>query len=315
MSSQTVYVCLTCDVEGDPTKWAGDLAKLVNVANKHQAKVTFFVSLDEGRSSLPKYKRIYSTLHSFEEEGHEVGLHIHWGSWHVESKIKEDFNKGVKLCKSYTNSLRSFTKKELKEELEYYLNIMQELGFSPHSFRGGGLCQTTACLEVLAEHGFEVDSSVSSGLNEKGGWFQNHISVPRDRGFYYPSKIGYDLPAKSEEERIGILEVPVTSTATPDGSLRFLSEELTVKSFMQFYEWAVSHQKGDSKVLTFICHNWTINKFDVNLLRQSMAYAFSGPNRLRIHSKFISALENILTYIKDERVRYVTMRGLKDELL
>lgn len=242
-------------------------------------------------------------LHSFEEEGHEIGLHIHWGSCQVTSKIKENFKKGVEFCKSRRESLRSFTQKEIKGELEYYLELMHELGFSPRSFRGGGLCQTTDCLKVLAEHGFEVDSSVASGLDEDR-WHQDHKHVPYERGYYYPSTTGYDVPAGAGEDRMGILEIPVTRAGTDHGAW---SSVLTVRSFPKVYEWAILHQKISPKVATLICHNWEIGRDSFSLLTQSL-------RNLRLHFSFISAFEHILTILKREGVKFVTMKELQEEL-
>ena len=323
----SVYMCLTCDVEGNPEKWIKELSNLMKLVNKHEIKITFFVAFDEGKTSLPKYERISSMLHSLEEEGHEIGLHIHWGSWKVTNKILEDFNNGIKLCKSRRRSLRSFSQKEINEELEYNLRLMHKLGFSPKSFRGGGLCQTTDCLKVLVKHGFEIDSSIAPGLNEKYGWYQNHIYVPYNRGYYYPSANRYDLSAKNEEKRIGILEVPVTRQRTSNGSWRSVLEPYSVYSFMQIYNWAILQQKIDPKVINYLFHNWQIKRFDFyllrararmffdfNLLRQNIKYALLGNNPLLLHLNFISMLDNILTFLRKKKKFFVTMRELKDKL-
>jgi hypothetical protein len=301
---QDLFVCLSCDVEGNPDTWSKELEKLVHVVNKNEAKITFFVALDEGETHLFKYSRTAQMLHSFEQQGHEIGLHIHWGSWKIAEEIRKDFHKRIRICPSYLNSLESIGTEAIEAELQYYVELMHRLGFSPTSFRGGGLCQTTDCLKILAKHGFEVDSSVAPGLNEKGAWHQNHIHVSYDRSYYYPSKTRYDLPAKNEEERIGILEVPVTRQRTSSGSW---SSILTAKSFMQVYNWAVLHQKINPKVVTLICHNWEIERASYSLLTQSL-------KNLRLHFSFVSAFKHVLTMLKREGVKFVTMKELQEEL-
>jgi hypothetical protein len=129
-------------------------------------------------------------------DSHEFGLHIHWGD------SNEQYS-------SEKMGLHSLPVELLRREMEEGVESCVELGFRPTSFRGGGLCQTTVALQLIHEHGFTVDSSVAPRLNETERWFQGHAAVPY-RSWYFPSKKGYAIPAPSIEDRIGILEIPVT---------------------------------------------------------------------------------------------------------
>ncbi len=295
MPEERIHVCLTCDVEGNPSKWMKELSRLMRIIDRYEARTTLFLSLERGIDSLPKHE-IANLLHSLERRGHEIGLHIHWGSSQIEDGLEKDSELGFRNCKSFKSSLRSFTREEIADELEKYLDIMSELGLSPVSFRGGGLCQTTECLRILNEHGFKIDSSVAPGLDEASGWHQEHANVPYDRGYYYPSKADYARPANNENEKIGILEVPVSRMRTYDTSWNSVLD-LPIRNWEGIYDWVVANQEVTPKVITPLCHTYMIRNF-----------GFSRRVAL-------SVLREVLHHLRNEEdVVFTTMKELRERL-
>jgi len=232
-------LCVTCDVE--IIEKEADLSRLLRIfelLDYYHCKGTFFI--DASSQNFRLLKRL--DLRSYTDM-HEFGLHIHWGD---SSGPNSSRYKG----------LRSVPIEVLKREMAEGYENCARLGFRPTSFRSGGLCQTTDALELVKKYGFTVDSSVGAKLNEKHLWLQNHAAVPY-RSWYFPSKKGYDVPASDVEERIGILEIPVTRlipsfrswshyTLTPTSSLlRVITTQWLIRSYWE-----------DPLVITPIFHSW-----------------------------------------------------------
>jgi hypothetical protein len=176
---------------------------------------------------------------------HEFGLHIHWGGYDS----------------SGNKSLRSLSTDVFTKEMRDAYEACLRMGFRPRSFRGGGLSQTTPVLELVYKHGFVVDSSVAAKLNQSERWFQNHVKVPY-KSWYFPSKKGYDIPAIGANDRMGILEIPVTRlipslrswspyTLTPSTPLvKIITSEWLIRSRWEspLVVTPIFHSYGDGKV-------------------------------------------------------------------
>ena len=109
----TNYFCLTCDVEGDPASLFNEIRLLIEVLDKYNISMTFFVSLENKIFKFEAYADILQEFKILEEKGHEIGLHIHWG--HYSSSY----------VRSYYESLINFTDIELNDELVRTLNLMK----------------------------------------------------------------------------------------------------------------------------------------------------------------------------------------------
>lgn len=233
---RNIFSCVTCDVEIGSEKDVKDLESILYLVDKYDIRCTFFI---ETRNNFELLSDIRSAF-----RGHEVGLHIHWGD-----------------MLSYTKSLKNVPLDIMRFELETGLRSLQNAGFDPISFRGGGLCCSNAALKLLKEHNFKIDSSVAARLNETKGWFQGHTNVPY-MSWYHPSKISYDIVASSPKERVGIVEIPVTRlmpsgrtwfpyTLTPTNPLYgIIIRELTIKSLWE-----------SPTLITPIFHSWGEGKF------------------------------------------------------
>lgn len=184
-------VCLTCDVEIEQKKELKQLVQILQIFKSYRIKGTFFFLLSSENCNFFESSDLLSYL-----DQHEFGLHIHWGE-----SNKPETSRAV--------GLKCLSVNVLNREMEEGLQCCRRLGFRPRSFRGGGLSQTNPALKLVKRYGFQVDSSVAPKLNEKEAWFQKHMHVPY-RSWYFPSKKGYDIPASSKEDQIGILEIPVT---------------------------------------------------------------------------------------------------------
>lgn len=184
-------LCLTCDVEIENEEGLRCFVQVLELFESYRFPATFFIKVSS--ENLPYLERIdMESRYGM----HEFGLHIHWGESNT-------------LASSKSRGLNYLPTDLLNREIEEGLENCMKMGFKPRSFRAGGLSQTNPALKVINEHGFRVDSSVAAGLNEKEHWFQNHGRVPY-RSWYFPSKSAYDIPASDIEDRMGILEIPVT---------------------------------------------------------------------------------------------------------
>ena len=233
-----LIACLTCDVEIEHKEGLYQLEEILRLFRRHHVKGTFFFLL-----SLKKYHLFESSdlLSYFDQQ--EFGLHIHWG----ESNKPE-----TSLCKGLEFHSTDILKREIEEGLE----CCRRLGFRSKSFRGGGLSQTTPALKLVRRYGFQVDSSVASKLNEKAKWFQKHIHVPY-RSWYFPSKKGYDFPASRIEDRIGILEIPVTRLIPSFRSWFPYTLEPTTPLFKVIInQWLFRSHWENPLLITPIFHSW-----------------------------------------------------------
>jgi len=185
--------------------------------------------------------------------------------------------------------------------MRYGLAYCRRLGFRPRSFRAGGLCQTTTALEVIARHGFHVDSSVASGLNEREGYFQEHQRVP-SRSWYFPSKLGYDISASRKEDRMGVLEIPVTRL---------------MPSLGQWFPYTLApavYQEGLFWLPEFIVNEWLLKSFWERPLVITPILHSWGDNLEGGFSSFLARLSKMIRLLVGKEFQPLTASGLFDLL-
>lgn len=261
--------CLTCDVEIKALKNIEELIDIVSLINKYEACCTFFIEI-----SHKNMKLYYDIGKIF--ENHEIGLHIHWGDM-------ESYEKGLEMIPLET----------MQDELENGLELLNGMGYTPISFRGGGLCCNNVSLKLLKEYGFKIDSSVAAKLDEKNGWFQGHKDVSY-KSWYYPSKQSYNIPALSPKDELGILEVPVTRMIP---SFReWYPYTLTPASpFYKLivYEHIIKSQKDFITLVTPIFHSW-------------------GEGKLRRENfqLFLNKLENLIKFLIHQHFKFIRLKDL-----
>ncbi len=233
-----LITCLTCDVEIEHKDGLHNLEEILQLFRHHHVKGTFFLLL-----SLKNYPLFESSDLTSYFDQHEFGLHIHWG----ESNKPET---------SLACGLESLSVDILKREMEEGLECCKRLGFKPKSFRSGGLSQTTPALKLINRYRFHVDSSVAAKLNEKKEWLHKHMHVPY-RSWYFPSKKGYDIPALRIEDRIGILEIPVTRLIPSFGSWSpYTLTPTTPLSKVIINQWLFKSCWENPLLITPIFHSW-----------------------------------------------------------
>jgi hypothetical protein len=266
-----IVICITCDVEVQSKKNIEEIKDILALTNRYNIEGTFFIQTTHDNIDLYLDSKIVSNF-----KNHELGLHIHWGNE-----------------ESYIKGLENISMEVMQRELEACLEFSKELGFTPISFRGGGLCCTNTSLKLIKDYGFKIDSSVATKLNEREGWFQGHMNVPY-RSWYYPSKQSYDIPASSLEDRIGILEVPVTRMV-PSGRGWFPWTLTPESPFFKFivYEGIIKSRWEPATVITPIFHSW-------------------GEGRLRAEkdrfSLFMGKLENSIKFMVSKNFEFMRMR-------
>jgi len=263
-------------VEIDNKEGLYQLAEIFKLFRHYQIKGTFFLLLSPESSSLLKS----FDLCSYSDQ-HEFGLHIHWGE-------------SNKMQTSFACGLKSISSDILRREMAESLECCKRLGVEPKSFRGGGLSQTTSALEVIHEQGFLVDSSVAFGLNEKESWFQEHTKVPA-RSWYFPEKRRYDLPASLIEDRLGILEVPVTRLVP---SLR---------------SWAPYTLTPTSPLYKAIVKQWLFKSWWENPLLITPIFHSWG-TRYENFISFLKKLSRMMEYLLRNRLEALSLSEVYDRI-
>jgi len=265
-------VCMTCDVEIQRKEELGPFKKILQMLDSYSLRGTFFLIISQ--DNYDAFENL--DLQSYSER-HEFGLHIHWGD-------------SMKTGSSERTGLRSVPIGVLSSEIKCGIERCQKLGFTPKSFRGGGLCQTTEALKLISGHGFRVDSSVAARLNEKERWFQRHLQVPY-RSWYFPSKEGYHIPASNVEDRIGILEIPVTRLIPSLGSwFPYTLTPTTPLSKIIINEWLFKSHWESPLLITPIFHSWSQSDYRWH------------------YNQFLSKLSKMMKYILDRRLEPLTFR-------
>jgi len=226
-----VLLCLTCDVEDSGIE---SLGLIKETSGKHKAPITWFVE-----PRLCREPAALNLLREYCQHGDEVGLHVHWkGSLDV--------------------GLRNVPTEQIRAELEEAMQLLK-----PHyelvSFRGGGLCQSTPALQAIAERGFRFDSSVATGLDEPEGWHQGHDSI-LPLSAYYPSPTGYDVVSHDVDERLDILEMPVTrGMPSPTLWCNMLEPDITPLTVMKlvFRQYRMRRHFQPLVIMVAILHSWS----------------------------------------------------------
>jgi peptidoglycan/xylan/chitin deacetylase (PgdA/CDA1 family) len=267
-------LCLTCDVEIENEEDLKRFVRILEIFDRYHFPITFFLKVSSG--NLAFLERVdMETFYG----AHEFGLHIHWG----ESDT---------LPSSRSRGLKSLPTGVLEREIQEGLRNCMKIGVRPTSFRAGGLSQTTRALKVINKYGFKVDSSVAAALNEKEHWFQNHGRVPY-RSWYFPSKNAYDIPASDIEDRMGILEIPVTRLIPSTRSWSPCTLTPTTPLFKLITMECLLRPRIESPlIITPIFHSWgdwrvrsgerTFDRF-AEILRRMIVYLLSKgltPRRL-----------------------------------
>jgi hypothetical protein len=230
-ASGRVLLCVTCDVEDSSIE---SLGQIKQTCERHKAPVTWFVE--------PRLCREPSALNLLREycrQGDEVGLHIEWNG-------------------SLARGLRNISTEQIREELED-ARLLLEPHFELVSFRGGGLCQTTAALEILKNRGFKYDSSVACELDEPTGWYQGHDRI-LPLSAYYPSQRGYDVVGYEDSGRLDILEIPVTrGSPYPKLWCNMLEPGVSPLGIMKlvFEQYRIRRHFQPLVLMVVIFHSWS----------------------------------------------------------
>ena len=226
-----VILCVTCDVEDSSIE---SLEQVKETCERHKAPITWFVE-----PRLCPEPSALNLLRDYCGRGDEVGLHMEWEG-------------------SLARGLRSIPTEKISAELEEAMQLLKPY-FELVSFRGGGLCQTTAVLEAVKKSGFRFDSSVACGLDEPMGWYQGHDRI-LPLSAYYPSRRGYDVVGFENSDRFDILEIPVTrGSPYPKLWSNMLEPGISSLGMMKtvFEQYYVRRQFQPLVLMVVIFHSWS----------------------------------------------------------
>jgi hypothetical protein len=222
---------VTCDVEDSSIE---SLGLIKETCNKHKAPVTWFVE-----PRLCREPAALNLLREYCRRGDEVGLHMEWNG-------------------SLARGLRNIPTEQIRTELEEAMQLLKPY-CELESFRGGGLSQTTAVLQIVKNTGFKYDSSVACWLDEPDGWYQGHDGI-RPLSAYYPSPEGYDVVSHDGEQRLDILEIPVTrGVPSPTLWCNMLEPDITPLSIMKlvFQQYHIRRHFQPLVIMVVILHSYS----------------------------------------------------------
>jgi len=183
--------------------------KLLEIADKHQAKFTFFT--DIGFLSKAKElnvcgketKLVESQILKWDQLGHETGLHIHP---HWEDAVYKNNHWHFDL-KRY--KLADFSDTEAADVVRKYGAILQsKVQQVITSYRAGGWCiqPFQPIAKPLSELGIRLDSSVfSGGRNDNGPYGYNFTKAPRKE------KWNFETEECVEVESGSFVELPIAA--------------------------------------------------------------------------------------------------------
>lgn len=226
-----VILCVTCDVEDSSIE---SLEQIKETCERHKAPITWFVE-----PRLCPEPSALNLLRDYCGRGDEVGLHMEWEG-------------------SLARGLRSIPTEKISAELEEAMQLLKPYS-ELVSFRGGGLSQTTAVLQIVKNRGFKYDSSVACWLDEPEGWYQGHNGI-LPLSAYYPSPKGYDVVSHDGEERLDILEIPVTrGVPSPTLWCNMLEPDITPLSIMKlvFQQYHIRMHFQPLVIMVVIFHSYS----------------------------------------------------------
>jgi hypothetical protein len=193
---------------------ANPAQKIIEVTDKYEAPVTFFVEvleflvlrgLDTHKSGVEK---VTNQLTHAIKSGHDAQLHLH-PQWNIEVA-----SGGAQPCLDFSRwRIGDLAEKEIDKLLIISKRWLEELlvpvksSYSCNVFRAGGWCIQPSALTVesMKKHGFVIESTVAPGAyNPTKGEWSDFRSVPDLPYWYVQSDV-------CEASVSGIVETPITT--------------------------------------------------------------------------------------------------------
>jgi hypothetical protein len=161
--------------------------KLIQIANKHNVKLVFFVDsgyilkLDECRKKYPilevDYQKIISQIKYLSDSGHDIQLHIH-------SHWEDSYFDGKKwIIDTSRYRLHQFTSAMIDSIVYRYKKVLTDIiGDRVFAFRAGGWCiqPFNKITDALKKHNIWLDSTVFfGGINKSKTHYFNFKNAPK----------------------------------------------------------------------------------------------------------------------------------------
>ncbi len=220
MTNSPPYLILTVDYElfGDGSGCIEHCITLpaervLEIANKHDAKVTFFADAIEFMRMEQELKysnsvgQVKNQLFDSVHNGHDVQLHAHpqWvGAKYLDDIWHVNFNAWRIADMGQSDIYTLF-----KSSIEWLEKNTSSEGYTHtcNTFRAGGWCiqPSDSTIRALIKHGFKVESSVAPGMynTQKGEW-SDFRRTPDSPYWYVERDVCIDSGS-------GIVELPIAT--------------------------------------------------------------------------------------------------------
>lgn len=243
------------------------------LTNSKNPEITWLISDEE-----KILKNFFEIRKSFQNNVDEIGMHC------LISEKLDIENSSQKKIDSY-----------IKQSLEKFSNF----GIIPISNRVLGCGSSNQILQSLSNNDFKVDSSAIPNRQRNNGIKFDWIGTSFEP--YHPSINNYKLTTDKIENRLKILEVPLTTIKTKTSYDKFFCERYLDLSF---------HNKIISEEISNIINS---RKIIVSILHPS---SFIISNEELISNKFENLIENLKTIIDtcdkfNKKLRVITLSDIE----
>lgn len=253
--------------------------------NRYNAKSTFFLSTQCFDAKNEELDKLNFQLGKLDEEGHEIGLHMHPDSDSALQKyMKNNFRyAGAKFYDYRTIMSMLSSSKYLIEQ-----NLGKEIKDRIMSFRWGNWALNTSAIKALQDSGFRIDSSAVPGIK---GHLRDHRHYDWSKvRNHYSWRLSLENYQSVNTNKSDILEVPIATFNFLGFTLRAdpINSHLLLDAFDYYYKNADRSEKPF--VFVVITHSC------------EAVYSDGMP------TKVVSLMEEFLNYTKNFRdVKFLTL--------
>jgi peptidoglycan/xylan/chitin deacetylase (PgdA/CDA1 family) len=248
------------------------IGRMIEIANKHSAPLTFFVDLLEISlypNDFPEIARLVCT------NGHDFQLHAHP---HI---LPREFAANLGLSNS---SVHLQTQAYSEKMFDYLVNESIKLtGVQPVSFRGGAFAFSDNTLRAMAKYG--VDMSFNYSINSK-----------------YQAGNSENLPTFNWTN--GLIEVPMSFLVKDGNKLAFEFSESSalkfdaldnIKKYIEEYFLTL----GEDAVLVLLMHSWSLLSLD----KESGFFYYKNDLLCNLFDDFLSFIKKDYDVISSVQLR------------
>lgn len=215
-------------------------ANLSRLFSKYKVKSTFFLSTQCFDAKEAELSKIKIELRNLDEEGHEIGLHLHPDSnFALQKRMKNSFKYACAKSYDYETILAMLSNSKYLVEK----NLGKKTKDKIISFRWGNWALNTTAVKALQDSGFRIDSSAVPGIK---GHLRDHRHYDWSNvRKHYPWRLSLADYQNINSNKSNILEIPIATFNFFGFKLRAdpVNSYLLLNAFDYYYENADRSEK------------------------------------------------------------------------